>query len=88
MECGSNSSHLAIVRAVAIRLTAEKLPKLPLVNPNTLNWRDLTKTGFPAKWKWWKTERILAYPIETTWGSNTGGLPGGGHSNCGMHSTP
>jgi len=24
----------------------QTLPKLPLVNPNTLNWRPLTKTEF------------------------------------------
>src|SRR5258708_9373292 len=65
---------LGAARSIAFRVYS-KLPKLPLVNPNALNWRHLTKTGCLVIGKWWKTQRILAYPIATTWGSATGGLP-------------
>jgi hypothetical protein len=40
-----------------------ELPKVPLVNPNTLNWGHLTRT-VPGNWKMMENESALACSIE------------------------
>jgi len=41
---GCRRSNLFLLAPELLCRPRQKLPKLPLVNPNTLNWRHLTKT--------------------------------------------
>jgi hypothetical protein len=41
-------------------MAERELPKLPLVNPNTLNWWHLTETKVLVIGKWWKTDHAIS----------------------------